>query len=259
MADYGGNKKIKEKPLVSVCMPCYNSAGTVAEAVRSALVQNAPLEVIVVDDCSTDNTWQVLSQFDDDPRVICLKNERNLGACQSRNRAVAEASAPFVAFLDADDIWAEGKLEKQLKVLKKRGCVLCCTGRELMTPEGVLTGRVIGVKPTITYRSLLRHNSINCSSVVLKTRVAREFPMEHEDSHEDYITWLRVLKKYGEAAGIDEPLLKYRLSSSGKSGSKLKSAVMTYRVYRYMGFGRGLAALCFISYALHGLWKYTTA
>lgn len=80
--------------------------------------------------------------------------------------------------------------------------------------------------------------------------------MEHEDSHEDYIAWLRLLKKYGQACGINEPLLKYRLSGKGKSGGKLKSARMTFRVYRYMGFGMGKSLICFISYALNGIWKY---
>ena len=139
---------------------------------------------------------------------------------------------------------------EEMSSLKKRRC-----SRYGMQ----LTGKVIGVKEQITYRDLLRHNSINCSSVLLRTEVAREFPMEHEDSHEDYITWLRIMKKYGIAIGINEPLLKYRLTNSGKSGSKLKSAVMTFRVYRYMGFSWPKSAVCFISYALHGVWKYLTA
>ena len=80
--------------------------------------------------------------------------------------------------------------------------------------------------------------------------------MEHEDSHEDYITWLKILKKYGRACGVNEPLLKYRLSTTGKSGSKWKSAGMTWKVYRYMGFGLIKSFFCFCSYAIHGVWKY---
>ncbi len=75
---------------------------------------------------------------------------------------------------------------------------------------------------------MLKQNWINCSSVLLKREVAEEFPMEHEDSHEDYITWLKILQKYQYACAINEPLLKYRLSSQGKSGSKFKSAKMTF-------------------------------
>ena len=125
-----------------------------------------------------------------------------------------------------------------------------------MRPDGTSTGKYIPVKEKLTYRELLKHNSINCSSVLIKREVIKEFPMEHDDSHEDYITWLKILKKYHYGAGINEPLLKYRLSEGGKSRNKWKSAAMTYKVYRYMGLGRGKSAVLFVSYAVHGLWKY---
>ena len=80
--------------------------------------------------------------------------------------------------------------------------------------------------------------------------------MEHEDSHEDYIMWMRILQKYKKACAVNEPLLNYRLSSTGKSGSKLKSAKMTFKSYRYMGFGLIKSLLCFCSYAIHGVLKY---
>lgn len=246
-------------PEVSVVIPVHNGAKTLAKALNSALCQGVELEIIVIDDCSSDDLERVLIPYGQDGRVRVFKNEKNLGAAASRNRGVKEARGNYVAFLDSDDYWAPGKLKKQLQLLKLGNYVLCSTARELMTPEGELTGRMIGVKEKITYRELLRHNSINCSSVVLERRVALEFPMEHEDSHEDYITWLKILKKYGCAAGINEPLLKYRLSASGKSGRKWKSAAMTFKVYRYMGFSWVKSVLCFGSYALHGVWKYLKA
>ena len=152
--------------------------------------------------------------------------------------------------------WEDQKLQKQLRALENTGDVLCSTGRDLMTPEGTPTGKYISVKSRLDYKELLKHNSINCSSVLLLRKVALEFPMEHDDSHEDYITWLKVLKKYGHATGIDEPCLKYRLSQGGKSRNKLKSAAMTYHVYRYAGYGPLKSACFFVSYALHGIWKY---
>ena len=116
----------------------------------------------------------------------------------------------------------------------------------------VLQNRILHVY----YKELLKHNSINCSSVLIQTEVAKEFPMHHEDSHEDYIMWLEILKKYGKACAVNEPLLKYRLSNKGKSGSKLNSAKMTFKVYRYMGFGMIQSLVCFVSYAFNGVWKY---
>lgn len=248
-----------DKPLVSVIIPVHNGAGTLPAALDSALAQKVPMEILVIDDCSTDDIEAVRRRYENQPQVIFKRNKENLGAAASRNKGVEKARGNYVAFLDSDDYWAEGKLKKQIQRMRQTGCVLCSTARELMTPQGQLTGKVIGVKERITYHDLLRHNSINCSSVLMKREVALEFPMEYEDSHEDYITWLKVLKKYGEAAGINEPLLKYRLSASGKSGSKWKSAAMTFRVYRYMGFSWGKSIVCFISYALHGVWKYLRA
>ena len=245
-----------KNPLVSVVIPAYNCASTIATAIDSARNQDVPVEIIVINDGSGDDLDGVMEQFRSVPEVVYVHNHTNLGAARTRNAGVALAKGEYVAFLDGDDYWAPHKLQKQLDAMEKTGAVLCATGREMMTPEGKLTGRVIPVKEKITYRELLKHNSINCSSVLLRTSVAREFPMEHDDSHEDYIMWLRVLKKYESACVVNEPLLKYRLSTTGKSGNKLKSARMTYRVYRYLGFGFMKSCMLFVSYGFHGVKKY---
>ena len=244
------------KPLVSVIMPVYNGEKYIRKAVKSVYEQGVSLELLVIDDGSTDHTEEVLSAYEGREDFRYIKNEQNMGAADSRNRGVRLAQGTYIAFLDADDWWESGKLKEQLKRLEETGYVLCSTGRELMSSDGSSTGRTIPVKEKVTYRELLKHNSINCSSVVLRRDVACEFPMEHDNSHEDYITWLKILRKYGCAAGINKPYLKYRLSEGGKSRNKLKSAAMTYNVYRYAGYGRIRSCIFFCSYAVHGVWKY---
>lgn len=245
-----------EQPLVSVVIPAYRCSATLAASIDSALAQDVPLEILVIDDCPDEPVAQVMEQYRDNPAVKYLCNPVNLGAAETRNQGINQAKAPYIAFLDSDDLWRPGKLKKQLDALERTGYILCCTARELMTPQGVFTGKVIPVQEEITYKDLLKHNCINCSSVVIRTEAARKFPMSNAESHEDYITWLRVLSHYGNACGINEPLLQYRLSNTGKSGSKLQSAKMTFMVYRHMGFGIGKSLLCFCSYALHGVKKY---
>ena len=242
--------------LVSVVMPAYNCAASIGDSIESVLCQDVPLELIVVNDRSPDDLDAAMEKYLSDERVVYVTNQVNMGAAMSRNRAMEMARGKYIAFLDSDDIWLPGKLKKQVELLEKSGNVLCCTARALMTPEGVDDGRILPVAEVISYRDLLRHNSIACSSVLIRTEAAREFPMGHEDSHEDYIMWLQVLRKYGDARGINEPLLRYRLSNTGKSGSKLHSAKMTFMVYRYMGFSLPKSLLCFASYAINGVKKY---
>ena len=246
----------RTRPVVSVVMPVYNGKAFIRQAVESVFRQEVPLELLVIDDRSTDGTKEVLRPYMDRPDFRYLRNEKNLGAGASRNRGVREAQGSFIAFLDADDWWEEGKLAEQLEVLERTGCVLCTTGRKLVRSDGSPTGKYIPVREQITERELLKHNSINCSSVLLKRDVALAFPMEHEDSHEDYICWLRILQKYGRAAGVNKPYLAYRLSEGSKSRNKLKSAWMTYTAYRYAGYGPARSAVFFVSYMIHGIMKY---
>ncbi|MDD6212975.1 MAG: glycosyltransferase family 2 protein [Clostridiales bacterium] len=242
--------------LISVVIPGYKCENTIVQAVRSALEQNEPVEVIVVDDHSPMPLEPILEPFREDGRVRYFRNKENMGVAVSRNRGVQEARGNYIAFLDADDWWEPGKLSAQRLLMEKEGVVLSCTARELMNHDGQSRNKVIPVPEIITYRTLLSHNCINCSSVLMKTEVAREFPMEYDEAHEDYIMWLRILKKYGKVAGINHPYLKYRMAAGSKSGNKWKSAVMTYRVYRYMGYSHLKSMVLFFSYAVHGIIKY---
>lgn len=242
--------------LISVIIPAYNCTGYIRHALNSALAQDVPLEIIVIDDNSTDDLDQVMEEYRDCLQVRYIKNGKNYGVAKTRSRGVAAARGQYVAFLDADDIWAEGKLKKQLELLLEKNAVLCSTARELITPDGKSTGYIIPVKTEFTYRQLLISNQINCSSVLVKTEVAREFPMHNDDGHEDYLTWLEILKKYGKAYAINEPLIKYRVSDTGKSGNKLKSARMTFITYRHMGFSFPLSCILFVGYAFCGIRKY---
>lgn len=242
--------------LVSVVIPAYNCAKLITKALDSALIQDVPMEILVINDCSTDDLDRVMQTYLVDPRVRYYKNETNLGVAATRNKGVALAQGEYIAFLDADDYWTGDKLKRQLKLIREKNAVICSTARELMNLDGSLTGFVIPAKEEFTFRDMQTQNHINCSSVLIRTDVAREFPMHHDDGHEDYLMWLEVLEKYGRGCAINEPLLKYRISSKGKSGNKLNSAKMTYRTYRYMGYGFFRSLLYFIGYAFHGTKKY---
>jgi teichuronic acid biosynthesis glycosyltransferase TuaG len=161
-----------------------------------------------------------------------------------------------VAYLDADDWWRADKIERQLVKLQETGADVCYSGRELMRADGESTGRIIKASEHVTYRQLLKNNVIPCSSVLLKRSEALAYPMTHDELHEDYIVWLQMLRDGKRFVGIDEPLLKSRMAENGKSRDKLRSAKMTYGVYRYLGIPRWKAWYYFCCYAVSGIKKY---
>lgn len=260
-----------KRPLVSVVMPAHNAEKYIVQAIESVYRQRGEftIELYVVDDASTDGTecrirdWQRNCEERKDSFLGCcpceliyLKNEHNLGVAETRNRAIKRAQGEYLAFLDADDWWQEDKLLRQMELIRDKDAVLCATGRELMNADGSSQGKVIGIPEKITYRMLLRTNSIPCSSVVMQTEVAREFYMQHSELHEDYILWLQVLEKYGAGYGLNQPMLKSRMSEAGKSRDKKRSARMQFGVYRYLGFGVVKSLFYFVQYAINGVKKY---
>lgn len=247
---------MEDKIKVSVIIPAYNCKNTLRSAIESALIQNVSREIIVVDDCSKQDLSDIFQDYQDNPYVRIVHNETNLGVAATRNRGVSLAKGEYIAFLDSDDIWRKGKLARQIHLMEKTGTVISSTARELMCEDGTRTGKVITVPKKITYQQLLRGNDLNCSSVVLKKQVALEFPMDNDDLHEDYICWLRILQKYQYAIAVNKPYLLYRVSKSGKSGSKLHSAKLTFQVYRRMGIGFIKSLGYFICYAANGIKKY---
>ena len=245
-------KKVK----VSVIIPVYNGARYIKKAIDSVLAQDVELDIFVIDDCSTDDLDSVMAGYESDARINFIKNEQNLGVAVSRNKGVSLSDAEYIAFLDADDWWEEGKLSDQLEAMEIENAVLSSTSRELMDSEGVSTGRVIGIRKRIELKDILKHNMISTSAVVVRRDVMLAHPMEHDDSHEDYIAWIGIIKEHGFAIGIDKPYLKYRLSEGGKSRNKFKSAKMTFKVYRYCGYSVFSSLIHFITYAFNGVKKY---
>ena len=276
--------------MVTIIIPNYNSGGYLLEAVKSALNQHIDKKIIIVDDVSTDDSIkQVVAYFEgglsceylkgcdkfapnreevdvlfetfisenDVKTSICiLKNHVNSGVAHTRNIGIKLADDDYIAFLDSDDLWEEDKLVRQIELLRETDAVLCNTARRIIEADGTVTNSVIPTPGEITLKMLEKTNCINCSSVVVETRVMQEILMEHSEAHEDYLAWLKILKKYGRAVGINEPLLLYRLTEKGKSRSKLKSAKMTFRTYRLADYGLLKSLTMMISYMYNGLKKY---
>ena len=243
---------------ITVIMPTYNAEKTVKEAVNSVIAQTVKnWELIVIDDGSTDNTINILTELaKSDSRICFLKNEKNCGVSYTRNRAVALAKGEWIAFLDSDDIWQRKKLEKQLELAENHPeMVVCYTASSFIDEGGNPFEYVMEAVEELDYKTLLHKNLMSCSSVMIRSSVMKEIKMPNDKMHEDYFTWLTVLKKHKIAYGVNEPLLVYRLCANSKSSNRLKAAKMLFNSYRAVGYDFVTTAFFVFRYTFYSIKK----
>ena len=223
MTDYGK---------VSIITPCHNGVKTIGEAIESVLGQfYANWEMIIVDDCSTDDSVSVVKAFAD-PRIRLLQNETNPGPGGTRNVGIRAASGRFLAFLDADDAWLPEKLAAQTSFMVEHDCAFSCHGYYVCDESmNVLSEYMPPAR--VTYADVLTNNTIGCLSAMIDTeKVGKVFMPEGKYTREDMVTWLKVLKKCGECLSVPMILAKYRTGAASVSSNKAKLLKYQYRMYR---------------------------
>lgn len=196
--------------MVSVVMPSHNTARYIAASIESVLAQTyEDWELLIVDDCSTDNTDEIVHPYLCDHRIRYIKNETNSGAAVTRNRALREASGQWIAFLDSDDTWHPEKLEKQLRFMLDHHYAFTYTTYSEMnedsTPNGV---RVRGPKK-ITRTGMYRYCWPGCLTVMYSAAVVGVIQVEDLRRNNDYAMWLKICRK-ADCYLFDEDLAFYR-------------------------------------------------
>ena len=245
---------------ISVVVPCYNCEKTVGRTIDSILDQTVKVdEIILIDDVSKDNTLSVIREYEaKDSRIRVIAKSENGGVARARNDGVKAAKNEWIAFVDSDDYWREDKIEKQIAASEKyAGASIFFTGSAFISEDGKSFDYTLKVPEVIYYNDLLSQNLISCSSVIVKKELMERNPMPSDkDIHEDFATWLMVLKECGFAIGVNEPLLIYQISSKSKSGNKLYAIKMQWRTYRCVGVGFFKSVKHFVIYAYRNLKKY---
>ncbi len=223
--------------LISVIIPTYNRGYLIERAIES--VQNQTykeIEIIVVDDGSTDNTEEIVSKISDS-RIRYLKNPTNRGVSHTRNIGIAAARGTYLAFQDSDDIWKPEKLHKQMECMKQGnyGMVYCAFEREF--PDGAVVyyppkEMPMQEKQGEIVTSLLRQNLISTQTMLIKKEVISQVGLFHEgmSNLEDYELALRIAKKY-PIGMVDEALVYLHTLSDGINQNHLQSLVNITYIY----------------------------
>lgn len=232
------NRQNYKSPLISIITPMYNAANFIAETCDSVIKQTyINWEMIIIDDCSTDNSVEIVSEISKNhQRIKLLKAPKNYGGpAGPRNIGINSANGQYVAFLDSDDIWFPEKLESQIDIIRNNNAYMCCTAMQPFTDIVQLTTHIsTSQTKVINFKNNQIKNRIATSSVIIDKRCLEMFPFNESIEYkavEDYDCWLKILKHYGPCQKIKYPLIGYRKSTDQISSNKLDMLQKVYRVH----------------------------
>lgn len=244
--------------LVSIITPSFNAEKFVSLAINSVLNQTySNWELLIVDDCSTDNTVSLVCRYVEfDSRIKLFSLSKNSGAASARNIALDHARGQYIAFLDSDDMWEIDKLQKQLAFMKNKGYAFTFSNYYVMYESGEKTGNIISAPNSLGYNQYLCNTIIGCLTVVIDRKETGDFRMPLIKSSHDMALWLLIMKRGFRAYGINETLASYRLVASSNTSKKWKAARDVWRVYREIeSLPLFYSVYCFCGYVLHALNK----
>ncbi|MDO4492077.1 MAG: glycosyltransferase family 2 protein [Lachnospiraceae bacterium] len=245
---------------VSIITPLYNSERYVADTIRSVQAQTYQnWEMILVNDCSTDSSVQIVEEFAaKDPRIRLLHQKEQGGAAKARNHALECAEGRFIAYLDSDDLWKPDKLEKQVRFMKKKKIGFSCTSYEVIDDAGKSLDKQVYMLPKVDYVGFLTNNLLQTVGIMADlTVVDRKYlVMPDMRRRQDAATWLQVLKAGFCCYGMKDILAEYRRAAGSLSSNKLKAVKGVWKLYRDVEhLSLPFSCYCFVRYAVLAVWK----
>ena len=246
---------MENKGLVSIVMPSYNSEKYIKDSIESVLKQTYPFwELLIVDDCSTDKTVEIIKGFKDE-RIRLFQNQVNSGAALSRNWALREAKGKWIAFLDSDDLWLPTKLEEQLDFMVTNGYSfsysdyrICFNGK---------WENVIHTAPNkVDFKTIKKYCYFSTITVIYDAEKVGLIQIGNIKKNNDYAMWLKILQIV-EAYRFPKCLAYYiKHNDSISSGNKLKLIKWHYILFRNeCKYSRIHSILLTVGNLFNGVWK----
>ncbi|HFD1448108.1 TPA: glycosyltransferase family 2 protein [Escherichia coli] len=244
------------KETVSVIMPVYNGARTIISSVESIINQSYQDFVLyIIDDCSTDDTFSLIfNRYKNNQKIRMLRNDSNLGVAESRNVGIKAATGKYISFCDADDLWHQNKLERQIELFNNECVDVVCSNYYVVNINGDVIGEV-KAPHIITYRKMLMKNHIgNLTGIYNANKLGKFY--QKNIGHKDYLMWMEIINKTNVAICIQDNLAYYMRTSNSLSANKVKTAKWMWNIYRqclHLSFTKSL--YCFFMYAFNGVIK----
>lgn len=238
---------MKNTGLVSIITPSYNCAAYIGETIESIQAQTYDnWELLITDDCSTDNSRDVIQEYvDKDPRIKLFKLDENSGAGVARNNSINAAEGQYIAFCDSDDRWYPEKLSKQVAFMQDENCAMSHTSYMTCDENDHNTGIVI-CRKFETFHSMCKDDKMGFLTVMYDTTKVGKVFMPSLRKRQDWALKLKVLKICNYAKGMKEPLAYYRKRSDSISSNKRSLIKYNIAVYQQvLGWSRMRADMFF--------------
>lgn len=246
------------KPLISIISPSFNMASFIDVTIKS--VQNQTFtnwEWFIIDDCSTDNTVELIKKYTiNDERIKLIELEKNQGPAIARNKGIELAAGKYITFIDTDDCWYPNFLAINLSSIEKSEGFLCTSyflyDESLRNKIGELK-----VPKKATYNDILKTNTISCLTAFIDIEKLGKEYMPEIKYRQDMGLWLKYLKKINYVEGIQEVLAIYRIRENSHSRSKKNLLKHQWNFYRKVAQLNWIKSLYFfIIWVFYGLRKY---
>ncbi len=220
--------------MVSIITPSYNSEQFIRQTIDSVLLQTYEnWELIIIDDCSPDNSNKIIEEYIQRcEKIKLILLDSNSGPAIARNKGIEQAKGRYIAFLDSDDIWMPEKLSKQLTFMQKYNISLSYTSYSHIEEESGKIIQYVHAFNKVNYSELLKKNIIGCFTAIYDTEKLGKVYMPDIRKRQDYALWLALLKKVPYAYGLDEMLGHYRVRSNSVSSNKILSSKYNWKLYR---------------------------
>lgn len=244
------------QPLVSIITPMYNNEAVIEETINSVLRQTySNWELLLVDDASLDETiTKVKAIIKTDNRIKLFAQPINKGAAEARNLGTKAAKGSYIAFLDADDLWKENKLEMQITVFSEGKADVCFGSYELINSASQPLNKKVQALKKLTYKKLLKANYIGNLTGIYNCQVLGKIYTKNLKKRQDWLLWLEAIERSEKpAVGILETIAYYRISEGSLSSNKTNLIKHNFNVYRK---GLGFSFLKSLVYLLQFFYEH---
>lgn len=246
-------------PVVSVITPCYNGSAYITACIESVIAQTFQnWEMIIVDDCSTDDSAKIVKAYEQqDSRIKYICTPAPSGSPSTpRNIGIEHSHGEYIAFLDCDDQWLSRKLEEQLRFAVDNGYEFIYSDYEKVSHNGTRTQRTIRTRNKQSYGNALKTNAIPCLTAFVSRRIIGNIRFRNIPK-EDYAFWLDILKKGITAHNTQIVHALYRELPVSRSSNKFSMVKEQWFILRTVEKIKIISALyCIVIYAIQGMRKY---